>query len=450
MLRGETLVGMELRQQRQDGSLFEASISVAPLRDPRGEVRGFVALCEDISERKKAAAALQTQVRVLASMVEGVVVTDRHGQIIYTNPAFDKMFGYESGELLDRHCASLNAYSWADNQTIVKELIQEVSDTGAWRGEFYNRRKDGTTFYTSAHLSALQLNGKKLYIAVEEDITERKKAEEALAESEERYRSLFQNNHAVMLLIDPETAEIVDANPAACTYYGYTRQELTAMKMTEINTLPMEQVRDEMRQACSGQKQQFYFKHRLAGGDIREVQIFSGPIQVKGKKLLYSIVHDITERRRLEAEVTMKAQLLEMSSDSIFVADLEGNLQYINEAAYKRLGYSREELLNINVADLITPEEAELIPARLEMLLEKRELNFESSHRRKDGSVMPVEVYVKQIQHGWPDIHPQQRPGYHRPVQGRRSPAVEQPAPGAAGDDGRTAFGQWVPTGADQ
>ena len=116
------------------------------------------------------------------------------------------------------------------------------------------------------------------------------------------------------------------------------RQELTAMKMTEINTLPMEQVRSEMRQACSGQKQQFYFQHRLAGGDIREVEIFSGPIQVKGKKLLYSIVHDITERRRLEAEVAMKAQLLEMSSDSVFVADLEGNFHYINEAAYKGLG----------------------------------------------------------------------------------------------------------------
>ena len=220
---------------------------------------------------------------------------------------------------------------------------------------------------------------------------------EALQESEERYRSLFQNNHAVMLLIDPETADVVDANPAACAYYGYTRQELTVMKMTEINTLEIEQIRSEMRQACSGQKQQFYFKHRLAGGDIREVEIFAGPILVKGKKLLYSIVHDITERRRLEAEVAMKAQLLEMSSDSILVADLEGNFQYINEAAYKGLGYSREELLNTNIADLVTPEEAALIPSRLEMLLKTRELNFESSHRRKDGSVMPVEVYVKQI-----------------------------------------------------
>ena len=68
-----------------------------------------------------------------------------------------------------------------------------------------------------------------------------------------------------------------------------------------------------MRQACSGEKQQFFFQHRLADGAIREVEIFTGPIMVKGKKLLYSIVHDITERRRLEAEVAMKAQLLDLS-----------------------------------------------------------------------------------------------------------------------------------------
>ena len=177
VLRGEIIMGAELPQQRRDGSIFEAAISGAPLRDAQGKTRGFVALGEDITERKKAAAALQTQVRVLASMIEGVVVTDNHGQIIYTNPAFDQMFGYEPGELQDRHCASLNACSRADNQALFKELIQEICDTGVWRGEFYNRRKDGSTFYTAAHLSALQLNGKKLYIAVEEDITERKQVD---------------------------------------------------------------------------------------------------------------------------------------------------------------------------------------------------------------------------------------------------------------------------------
>ena len=75
-----------------------------------------------------------------------------------------------------------------------------MNSTGAWHGEFHNRKKDGADFYTTAHLSTLQINGKKLYISVQEDVTERKQAAEALEESEARYRSLFQNNHAIMTL----------------------------------------------------------------------------------------------------------------------------------------------------------------------------------------------------------------------------------------------------------
>ncbi len=161
--------------------------------------------------------------------------------------------------------------------------------------------------FTEDELTLMQAVADQVAITLE-----RQRAEEALAESEERYRSLFQNNHAVMLLIEPETAEIVDANPAACGYYGYSREELLAMKMTDINTLPMEQVRSEMRQACAGEKQQFFFQHRLAGGEIREVEIFTGAIQVKGKKLLYSIVHDITERRQAENELHLSYQRLNL------------------------------------------------------------------------------------------------------------------------------------------
>ncbi len=424
---------------------------------------------------------------------------------MYTNPAFDAMFGYEPGKLVGRHSNILNFYPPEENARVVKDILQSVKTTGVWSGEFRNCKKTGSPFYTSVHISALEVGGKKLFISVQEDITARKRAEkeihrlasfpqlnpnpvleidrkgrvtycnpaglqtlailgvpeepwrflppdwkdlmkaraevgdsqfnreveinggvfaetisfvsepeamrlyawnitkrrqaeEALKQSEERYRSLFQNNHAVMLLIDPDNADIVDANPAAGAYYGFSPEELQAKKMTEINTLPVEQIRGEMQRACSGEQQQFYFQHRLASGEVRDVEVYSGPIMIKGKKLLYSIVHDITERRRLEAEVAMKAQLLDLSSDSIFVVDPEGNFQYVNEAAYKTRGYSREELLNTHLADLDIPEQAELIPARTRMIQEKGEARFESAHRRKDGSVMPVEVYVKQIQ----------------------------------------------------
>ncbi len=81
VLQGENLVGVEIKQRRRDGSLFDASISAAPLRDPGGKIQGFVGLAEDITERKQKEEALQTQARVLASMAEGVAVTDSRGII---------------------------------------------------------------------------------------------------------------------------------------------------------------------------------------------------------------------------------------------------------------------------------------------------------------------------------------------------------------------------------
>jgi PAS domain S-box-containing protein len=135
----------------------------------------------------------------------------------------------------------------------------------------------------------------------------RLKASQAqLRESEERYRSLFEKNHAVMLLIDPDTAVIVDANSAACAYYGWRREELMNKKIDEINTLTCDQVRVEMVLASDEKRNHFFFQHRLADGTIRDVEVYSGPIQLKGKALLYSIVHDITDRKRAEAE---KAEL---------------------------------------------------------------------------------------------------------------------------------------------
>ncbi|MDY0325396.1 MAG: PAS domain S-box protein [Candidatus Cloacimonadaceae bacterium] len=127
-----------------------------------------------------------------------------------------------------------------------------------------------------------------------------------LRESEERYRSLFENNHAAMLLIDPDNGAIMDANPAACAYYGWPRDVLMKRCIDEINKLTPEQTRAEMQLARAEKRNHFYFQHRLADGTVRDVEVYSSPIRLKHKDLLYSIIHDITDRKRVEAE---KAEL---------------------------------------------------------------------------------------------------------------------------------------------
>lgn len=129
-------------------------------------------------------------------------------------------------------------------------------------------------------------------------------SEEALRESETRYRNLFQNRHTVMLLIDPYTAAIVDANPAAVAFYGWSREELIQRKISDINTISPAELFTEMSLATTEKRNHFLFKHRLADGTVRDVEVYSGPITLKGKSMLLSIVFDITARIQAEVERT--------------------------------------------------------------------------------------------------------------------------------------------------
>ena len=133
-----------------------------------------------------------------------------------------------------------------------------------------------------------------------------------LRESESRYSNVFKNNHAVMLLVDPDDGRIVDANPAAEKFYGWPREELLEMFMHQINTLPPEAVQAEIRKARDQQKDRFRFRHRLAGGEVRDVEVFSGRIPFGGKALLYSIVNDVTDQ--IKAEQTIRKRTEELST----------------------------------------------------------------------------------------------------------------------------------------
>ncbi|MBM4287133.1 MAG: PAS domain S-box protein [Deltaproteobacteria bacterium] len=362
VLQGKTVLGAEVKVRERGGAVIDICLFAGPLRTREGHIRGFVCLAENITERKRSQEMLNTTALVLANMAEGVTVTDEHGYIVYTNPAFDQIFGYEPGELLGQHSSRLNYYPPEENIAFVREILQQVNATGVWRGEFHNVRKDGTPFFTQAQISNLKLEGKKLLISLQEDITERKQAEAALQESEARYRSLFQNNHAVMLLIDPDTGDIIDANPAACAYYGFSQEELTAKKISEINTLTQPQIQAAMQAVKLEERRHFFFQHRLAGGEVRDVEVFSGPTTVQDRELIYSIVHDITERKEMEdalrQERDFSAALLDTLGALVIVLDREGRIVRFNQACETLSGYSFEEVKGKPFFDIfLLPEE---------------------------------------------------------------------------------------------
>lgn len=135
-------------------------------------------------------------------------------------------------------------------------------------------------------------------IAIEKSIVSTK-----LTESERRFRDFFEKNSSVMLIIEPNTGEIIDANQTAVQFYGYPHEILIKMKITDINMLPEEEVKQERMRALSEERSYFSFPHKLANEEIKQVEVYSTPIETSNRHLLFSIIHDVTERKIAEEKV---------------------------------------------------------------------------------------------------------------------------------------------------
>lgn len=197
--------------------------------------------------------------------------------------------------------------------------------------------------------------------------------ESALQESAERYTSLFENHHAIMLLYDPATFNIIDANPAACQFYGYGREQLTAMKITDLNGMSLEEAAEALRRARQTDRQPYFLRHRLANGEFRDVESYAGPIQVRGETYQYSIVHDVTRRKQAEEELRHERNFVSAVLDTVgalvVVLDREGRIVRFNRACESTTGYTFDEVKDRCFWDLLLlPEEIEPVKGVFEKL----------------------------------------------------------------------------------
>ncbi len=224
-----------------------------------------------------------------------------------------------------------------------------------------------------------------------------------LEESETLFRKLFEDHAAVKLLLDPETGGIIDANRAAAEFYGWPREQLQSMRIQEINTLPPEAVREEMAKALSARRLRFEFRHRLADGTERDVEVLSGAIVHKGRNLIHSIVHDISDSKRMQealrASESYLKNVLDSSNDAVFVDDADtGAILDVNRAMCEMYGYSREEALALSVEDLSLGEPPYSQNEALEWLRKAREekpQTFTWLAKKKGGSLFWVEVSIR-------------------------------------------------------
>ena len=221
-----------------------------------------------------------------------LIIDPDTGAIIDANPSAEVFYGWSIQDIRRMHIQDINTQP----SETVKNNLETLKSSKQNKFLVSHRRANGTTREVEIVSNLISIEGKELIYSIINDITERKQQEHALKKSEERFRTLFESHCAVMMLLDPDTGNIIDANSAASKFYGWSIEKLRTMKIQQITTVPPEEVKSTMEKIQASKQNEFLFRHKKEDGSVHNVEVFSTPVEIDGKSILYEIIHDITER----------------------------------------------------------------------------------------------------------------------------------------------------------
>lgn len=226
------------------------------------------------------------------------------------------------------------------------------------------------------------------------DVTESGIRERTSRENEGRFQNLFQHHDSIMLLVEPDSGRILDANAAACRFYGYDWSELTGRAIQDINTLPPDQVSAERQRAMSEARDYLVFPHRLASGEIRTVEVHSSAIVDNGRHVLFSIIHDITGRSRAESALrgseALYRRIIDTAAEGFWMIDRDRRTLDVNQALCQMLGYTRAEMLGRLPTDFADEENRAVFRAQMARIDSNFHRDYEITLTRKDGAKLPT------------------------------------------------------------
>ena len=275
----------------------------------------------------------------------------------YASPLYYSMLGYKPEVGFGNRMVWLERIH-PDDRESVEQKIRSVQYENATSFMYEARLKhaDGSYRWQRVLGSIIENDAKrnvKRMLGTRTDITDQKIAELKLIESEEQYRALFQESSSAMLLLNPSDGRIVDANNSACSFYGYSLDEIKHLNISDINTLSLEEIKGELINATENDRLKLNFNHRLANGSIKSVEVYSGKVLLSGKEMLYAIIHDITERKSLEKEVELSVREMEMINKTITVCNQQHDLKQLFDIILEQL----LGVLNLESATLCLMEE---------------------------------------------------------------------------------------------
>jgi PAS domain S-box-containing protein len=295
------IVSSESTWITRDGKKLHVIENARAVRDEDGNTLYYEGTAENITERKQAEEMLRLRNVAIESSINGISFVDIEGNLIYVNDSFLKLWGYsDEKQVLGKPAVEF----WIDVDRAA-EIRKIVSNKGNWTGELVARRKDGSTFDVelSASLVKDENANPVCLMASFIDITERRRAEDALRESEEKYRQLVSTTTDSVMLFDAETRNILDVNKACEKLYGYSREEFLNLRQKDI-TAELRKSEETIQQVVNGGPKRIPLRyHRKKDGTIFPVEITGSMFELAGRKVLCGVIRDITERKQAEKKL---------------------------------------------------------------------------------------------------------------------------------------------------
>ena len=415
---------LEKRYVKKSGELLWGRLTVSFLLrsgdeaadEAGGDSPLAIGMLEDVTERRRTEEALRGSEEryraVVEQSAEGIYLVDAETRRVFeTNPSLQKMLGYTAGELRGMELYDLIAHPPEDVEHNLRRTLREGN---RFFGERRYRRKDGSVVDVEVGVSVISYGGKEVVCVIVRDTTERKRVQEALKRSEERFHSLVENAGDAFFIHDLD-GRFVDANQWAYDSLGYTREELLGLSVDDVEMgFDPAGLLELWGKVVAGTPITLDGAHRRKDGSTFPVEIRLGVFESDGRRLMLALARDVTERQKAQAALRESErrfrQLFEQSVDALLMHDEEGRVVDCNSEACRSLGYTREELLELSVKnfveDLLTEEEkrelGENTPWRQALRGEPgATVNFhQNRHRRKDGTSFPVEVGVGSIDYG--------------------------------------------------
>jgi len=366
---GEYVRNAEYIFQAKNGQEFLGELSTSPVFNPLGEVSCFVSTIQDITERKEAEQGLRESEKKYRQLVEnlheGIWAIDKDSCTTFVNPRMSEILGYTADEMKGKHL-----FSFMDDRGVKlsKRLLARRKRGLAEQHDFEFIRKDGTRIYAMLETAPIYDASGNYAGALASiiDVTERKKTEDALKESEKKYRLLVEHSNQGVLIGTGVPLKLVFANRVMSEILGYSVDELVSFSPEMVVSLVHPEDRaivlERSRKRMAGIDVPSHYEFRMIGknGAVRWVDMFCVRIDYNGEAAMQAAFIDITDRKKSEMAVKLSEEKFRAISnsvrDAIILINYEAKIEYWNPAAELIFGYTRKEALNKDIHEMVIPD----------------------------------------------------------------------------------------------